>query len=72
MTHEWAQYELNFARDRGIPALAVLEEGVEQTGPHASRHYIQLKREDPSDKLIKLSHTLAEWKRNPNPHSRLR
>jgi hypothetical protein len=62
-THDWVQYELNHARDRGKPTVAVVEEGVQLGGPYADNPQIPLNRTALVETILALSGTIGEWKR---------
>jgi hypothetical protein len=62
-THDWVRDELNFARQAGIQAIALLEEGVVMSGAFSDHERIHFSREDLPAALLAVSETLGLWKR---------
>ncbi len=63
-THPWVRDEINHARGRGMRTIALLEDGVEPEGAYLDHERIPLSREHPLPAFLKLSETLAGWKRS--------
>jgi hypothetical protein len=64
-THPWVQSEFQHAHDRSIPALAILESGLDWgQSPWPGRAYVALDRGRPAEALVALAAELGEWKRN--------
>lgn len=63
-THDWVNSELQFARDREKPAIALVEDGVEVGGAYSEHERIHFTRERLAEALLALSETVGEWKRS--------
>lgn len=61
-THAWVQDELNFARNKDIHAVPVVEKGINVGGMYAENERIDYDRENPLAAFLHLSHTIALWK----------
>jgi hypothetical protein len=61
-THSWVRDELNHARGKEIPAIGMVEQGVEVDGAYADRERITLDPESPLDALLDLAATIHLWK----------
>lgn len=61
-THSWVQDELNFARDKGIHAIPLVEKGIDVGGMHGERERIAYDREKPLAAFLHLSRTIGLWK----------
>lgn len=61
-THDWVRDEMQRARNNGKPAIALVENGVENTGAYAENEYIALDRDAPLEAILRLSETLGLWK----------
>jgi hypothetical protein len=61
-THEWVKYELDHARDNRVPAIALVEKGVELGGPYTANERIDLDPQNPLEAFIRLSETIGQWK----------
>jgi hypothetical protein len=64
----WIDYEYSHARDHGKQAVALVEYGVETTGPFESYERIALDRTDPLEAFLALSETLRVWKERIGIH----
>jgi hypothetical protein len=62
-THQWVQEELNYARDKKLRTIALIETGVDVGGMYASHEYIPFDRENPLPAFLRLSDTIGMWKR---------
>ena len=62
-THDWVRDELNIARQAGVPAIALLEDGVVMSGAFSSHERIHFSRIDLPTALLALSETIGLWKR---------
>lgn len=62
-THAWVRDELNHARGKEKPAIALVEHGVVLTGMYAERENIPLDPAAPLAGLLRLSETIGNWKR---------
>ncbi|MDT4952957.1 MAG: hypothetical protein QOJ02_1095 [Acidobacteriota bacterium] len=62
-THQWVQEELNYARDKEIRTIALIETDVDVGGMYASHEYIPFDRENPLPAFLRLSDTVGQWKR---------
>ena len=62
-THQWVRDELNHTHGKNMPAIALVEQGVALDGAYAEQEYIPLDRDQPLDAFLRLSDTIALWKR---------
>jgi len=62
-THDWVKQEIQYARDNGKRAIALVEDGVSVQGMLEPHEHIALKREDLLDPLLILAETAALWRR---------
>lgn len=67
-THDWVKYELQHGRDQGKPAIALVEDGVEISGPYGEHERITLSREKPLDAFLSIAETIGLWKREGGRH----
>src|SRR5262249_22064129 len=61
-THEWVEYEFQAARDRGIPCLALVEDGVRANPAWNAFEYVEFDRSDWSWALLSITENLVRWK----------
>lgn len=61
-THQWVLDEIAWARARGKPTIAMIEEGVRTDGMFAANQRIDLDRQHPLDAFLTLSETLGQWR----------
>ena len=61
-THPWVRDELNHARGRGIPAIGLVENGVDAGGAYSENEHIPLDRDDALPAILRLSETIGTWK----------
>lgn len=59
---DWVRDELGHARGQRIPAIALLEAGLERGGMYREHETIALDRGVPLPAFLALSRTLAQWK----------
>lgn len=62
-THQWVEDELNHARARNIPAIALVEDNVSPGGMYQPNEFIPLDRAAPTEALLFLAETVAGWKK---------
>jgi hypothetical protein len=62
-TFDWPRDELNWARDRNMLTVALVEKGVVIKGAYAQYQRIEFTRENFDKALVDLSHTISIWKR---------
>jgi hypothetical protein len=62
-THQFCLTELQHARAKSKPAIALLEDGVTNAGPFQEHEYIKYTPNDPLPAFLKLSRTIWRWKR---------
>ena len=63
-THAWVKDELAWARAKGKPAVALIEEGVTVDGMFQPHEYIPLQRDNPLEAILRLAETVAGWKQD--------
>jgi hypothetical protein len=61
-THPWVRDEINHARGKNKPAIALLETGVEPEGAYSDNERLTLDRDNPLKAFLALSERLANWK----------
>lgn len=61
-THPWVRDELNHARALSMPAIALIEDGVDSGGAFNENEHIPLDRNDPLSAILRLSETIGSWK----------
>lgn len=71
-THPWVRDEYTYARAHDIPAIIMIEEGVEIGGAYDRHEYIVFKRDDPAPAFLKLAKTLGLWKNRSGTYLRVR
>jgi hypothetical protein len=71
-THDWIKDELRYARGQGQSAIALVETDVAIGGMEQPQEHIQLDRAAPLEAFLRLSETLAEWKRKAGRTLRVR
>jgi len=59
---EWIDYEYQYAIDQGIESIAVVETGVETSGPLQGYERIELDRDEPLQAFLALAETMQRWK----------
>ena len=62
MTHPWVVAELNHARAASIPAIALVQDGVELSGPYQEHERIDFTEPGLIDAFLALSETVRLWK----------
>jgi hypothetical protein len=62
-THQWVKDELAYARGKGKPALALIEQGVAADGMFQSYQYLPYQADAPLQAFVDLSRTIWDWKR---------
>lgn len=62
-THDWVEDELQHARTAVKPAIALIESGVTPGGMYQQHEHIPLDRSDPTEALLCLAETVADWKK---------
>ena len=62
-THDWVRDELNHARTKRKLAIALVEAGVNAGGVYQEHERIEFDSKGESVALVRLSQTIAEWKR---------
>lgn len=63
-THDWVRDELGYARAKGKPAIAVVENGVDVGGMYQPNEMIPLDRANPLQAFLALAETIGLWKSN--------
>lgn len=71
-THGWIKDELRYARDQSRPAIALVETDVKVEGMEQPQENIPLDRAAPLEAFLRLSETMAEWKRKAGRTLRVR
>jgi hypothetical protein len=74
-THEWVKNEIAFARNNGIHAIAIVEQGVDVGGMYASHEYIPLDRSDPYGTykaLFELAKRIGKWNKDAGRRIKVR
>jgi TIR domain len=71
-THDWVKSELQHAREHAKPSIALVETGVKLGGLAQGQESIPLDRQSPLEAFIRLSETIAEWKRKAGRLVRIR
>jgi hypothetical protein len=61
-THNWVRDEINYARGRAKPAIALVEAGVELDGAYDEHERITFDRDNPLDALLELAETIHVWR----------
>jgi hypothetical protein len=61
-TSEWVKDELDHARAKGKPSIAVIEGGVAAGGAYRENEYIPLDRAFSLETFLRLSETIQVWK----------
>lgn len=61
-THEYVKNELNHARVKDKPSIALVEQGVDVTGLYKENEYIPFIPADSLPAFLKLSRTIWRWK----------
>ncbi len=62
-THEWVKQEIQYARDKGKRAIALVEDGVRVEGMAAPHEHVPFARENLVDPLLILAENVAVWRR---------
>ncbi|HTU64409.1 MAG TPA: hypothetical protein VMF52_00550 [Steroidobacteraceae bacterium] len=62
-THDWVRDEINYGRNKGKRAIAVIEEGVDVGGMYQGHEMIPLDRANPLETFLRLAETVGGWKR---------
>ena len=63
-THQWVKDEVNHARGRQIPSIALVEPGVSLNGAYRERERITFDPNAPLPAFLALSDTLRLWREN--------
>jgi hypothetical protein len=61
-THDWVRDEINYARNKGKPAIAMVETDVDVGGMYQSHEIIAFDRASPLEAFLRLAETIGEWK----------
>lgn len=61
-THPWVRDEINHARSRQMPSIALVESGVSLDGAYEERERIEFDRENPLSAFLALSDTMRVWR----------
>jgi len=61
-THPWVIDELNHARSKSIPAIAIVQDGVQVNGAYQEHERIKFTKDSLLDAFLALSETLRLWK----------
>ena len=62
-THNWVRDELNYARNQGKRAIALIEDDVDHGGSFGENQWLALNRASPEEALLSLSETIGLWRR---------
>ena len=71
-THPWVRDEYGHARTRKLPAIMLIEDGVEIGGGYEGHEYIVFDHDKPDAALLKLAKTLGLWKTQSGKSLRVR
>jgi len=63
-THAWVKDEMAWAHSKGKPAIALIEDGVAESGMFQPHEWIPLDRANPVEALLRLAETVAGWKQD--------
>jgi hypothetical protein len=61
--HEWALGELNYARTKNIPAIALLHQDVENKGIFQDHEFAAWNPKNSLAAILKITQTVGQWKR---------
>ncbi len=61
-TNQWVMHERSTALNKGIPFIALVEDGVVDRGPFTNFEYIPFTRDDFMEVLLRVSETIFKWK----------
>lgn len=71
-THPWVRDEINYARAKEKPAIAIIDIRVDLEGAFQEHERIDYNAESPLPAVLKLMRTIGEWKRNAGRRVKVR
>jgi TIR domain len=71
-THDWVRDELNHAREKHKPAIALVDKAVDLAGFNQEHERIDYDSKSPLPAFLKLSRTIGEWHRKAGNRVKIR
>jgi len=71
-THPWVRDEINYARAKEKPAIAIVDTSVDLEGAYQEHERIDYNPASPMLTVLKLMRTIGEWKRSAGRRAKVR